>query len=383
MRNLCHPRRRSGIHVMFLDSGSLPGMTKGNAQNICIKNGFLKKFTVKKLIIFCTLFLTITSILPTSSIAFVHLGPELPTYLGHALFQARLFNTTQNIYLLAEQKALAQANAQELVRSLQCSLKIQIVPIETLPCSPEHKLFEQTSTHGTAFRKGFWKFTVERFFVLDDFMQHYAITDLIHLENDTLLYRNVDELLPIFRKYYQGIAAVFINDTHCIPSLVYIRDAIAIKKLTSCLAHQAYTGKNDMILLAEFGTRYGAHYIDSLPIISRSYINRHGLKNAKNEHADIPGKYCNHCKAFNSLFDGNALGQYLGGIDPRIGPPKPRTYINPESFFNPALLTFEWKKDAYGRKIPFIIFEGESYRINNLHIHSKNLQAFLSVDFIS
>jgi hypothetical protein len=336
--------------------------------------------TVKKLIIFCTLFLTITSILPTGSIAFVHLGPELPPYIGHALFQARLFNTTQNIYLLAEHKALTHPKAQELLSSLQCSFKIQIVPIETLQRSPKHKLFEQTSTHGTAFRKGFWKFTVERFFVLADFMQHYAITELIHLENDTLLYRNVDELLPVFRKYYQGIAAIFISKTHCISSFVYIRDAIAIKKLTSYLARQAYTGKNDMVLLADFGAKYGTDYIDSLPIISRSYIARHGLKNAKNEHTDNAEKYCTHIDAFNSLFDGNALGQYLGGIDPRIGASKPKTYINPESFFNPTLLTIEWQKDEHGRKIPFMVFEGESYRINNLHIHSKNLQAFLSIE---
>jgi hypothetical protein len=323
---------------------------------------------------------TITAVLPeqSCSIAFVHLGPELPPYLGDAVFQARLFNTTNNIYVLAQQDALNSENAQKLREWLHNNLHVIIVPIETLPLSQEHKLFKETSTHNSRFRKGFWKFAVERFFVLDDFMQQTNLTHLIHLENDTLVYRSIDELLPIFRTYYHGIAAVCINDNKCIPCFVYIRDKTAIKKLTTYLAQQAYTGKNDMVLLAECKNKKAAH-IDCLPIISRAYITKHGLKTANGEGCNNPEQYCNHIEDINSLFDGSALGLYLGGLDPRNGPSK-QGFVSEDCLFNPSLVRCEWKKDECGRKIPFLTFNGESYQINNLHIHSKNLKAFLSVD---
>jgi len=314
------------------------------------------------------------------SIAFVHLGSDLPKYIADAIYQARLFNPANPIYLLAQQAALHKKNVYEILQMLHNTLQVTIVPIETLPPSQEHIFFEKTSRHDTTYRKGFWNFTVQRFFVLDDFMSHNNITNLIHLESDTLLYRTVDELLPTLRTHYHGIATVFISDTHCIPCFVYLRDKTAIKQLTTYLAQQAHTGKNDMLLLSEFKTKMSTHLIASLPIIPRTYILCHGLKNLRNEPAHNPEDYCNHIAAFNSVFDGNAIGQYLGGIDPRLGKSKPFSFINPDCFFNPALLTFEWKKDALGRTIPFMTFNDEAYQINNLHISSKNLKAFLSVE---
>ncbi len=63
---------QSQVLYLRLDSGSLPGMTKDNAKNICIKNGFQKKFNIYQhhtpailsivlfLIVFCTLGLPFT-----------------------------------------------------------------------------------------------------------------------------------------------------------------------------------------------------------------------------------------------------------------------------------------------------------------------------------
>ena len=86
-------------------------------------------------------------------------------------------------------------------------------------------------------------------------------------------------------------------------------------------------------------------------------------------------KYYNNIEAFQSIFDAAALGQYLGGIDPNNGPSSPG-FINESCVFNPSLLSYEWINDDRGRKIPYIIFSGEKYRINNLHIHCKNLILF-------
>ncbi|MDZ4124685.1 MAG: hypothetical protein U1E02_10985, partial [Hydrogenophaga sp.] len=66
-----------------------------------------------------------------------------------------------------------------------------------------------------------------------------------------------------------------------------------------------------------------------------------------------------------------------GGIDPRNGVAGPG-FITSQCLFNPSRLQFEWKVDTENRKVPYLIFGKEKYRINNLHIHSKNLKLFLS-----
>ncbi len=79
------------------------------------------------------------------------------------------------------------------------------------------------------------------------------------------------------------------------------------------------------------------------------------------------------------LFDAACYGQYLGGIDPRNGPSTPG-FVNQDSFFsvNDPALSYMWRKDEDGRRYPVIITGDKELRIANLHIHSKNLDPFLS-----
>jgi hypothetical protein len=91
-----------------------------------------------------------------------------------------------------------------------------------------------------------------------------------------------------------------------------------------------------------------------------------------------PKEYTSHVDEFQSLFDACAYGQYLGGIDPRNGPDGPG-YLNPVCVFNCSFMDFEWGVDDEGRKVPYVIYGAKKYRINNLHIHSKDLKQFASI----
>ena len=329
-------------------------------------------------ILLCVLGLFCFVNLHSYSIVFVHLGPDLPLFLNEATLQARLFNLTEDIYLLANQEALNKVDKQEILENMQKKINVKIIPIESLQKSKEHIAFEKKSTHKISSKRGFWRFTTERFFVLDDFMQQYKINDVVHLESDTLLYRNLAEIMPVLSRHYKGIAAVFINDVYCIPCFVYFRDEKAIKNLSKHLAQHASEGENDMVMLSLFRKKNSNHIIDSLPIISEKYINLRGLKSIKGHKANDDKVYCNHIDEFLSIFDGNAIGQFFGGADPSVSSAGPGV-INKNSLFDPAALSYQWKNDEQGRKVPFMFFKGEKYRINNLHIHSKNLKKFLSV----
>jgi len=301
------------------------------------------------------------------SIIFIHLGKSIPTYVTYAIKQARLFNPKSNIYLLTDNKHLLSENIVP---------EAKIVSVNSLPISNYHKEFRKKTTLNRTSREGFWLHTSERFLVLHNFVEHMNLKHVFHMENDTILYANLEKLMPIFEKHYPYIGAVFDNDARCIPCFIYIKDKHASQNIASCFAKHAASGKNDMYMLGIL-KKEAPGIISNLPIITPGYINTVGLKSPSGHTTKIPYAYANHFDKFNSIFDGAALGQFLGGIDPRNGKSEPG-FINESCLFNPSLLTFSWKTDNHGRAVPYASFGDKTCRINILHIHSKRLEKFLS-----
>jgi hypothetical protein len=305
-------------------------------------------------------------------IVFIHIGKQIPEYLKDALFQARLFNEECEIYLLANRKALESY-------LLARDMRITKIALETLNKTKAHKEFIEKARLDREDRDGFWFYASERFLYLDDFMQQYNLHHVVHLESDNMLYVDIQELLPIFKSKYPGIGGVLDNDNRCIPGFVYIADKKVMHQLAQCFAHYAKYRKNDMRVLALFKQATEKKTVVNLPIIMDSYRAMYPLQNLLGNVAANPLEYSQHIDLFKSIFDGAALGQYLGGIDPRNGISEPG-FINESCLFNPSHLTYAWIEDEQARRIPYALFGDESYRINNLHIHSKHLKPFLSVD---
>jgi hypothetical protein len=83
---------------------------------------------------------------------------------------------------------------------------------------------------------------------------------------------------------------------------------------------------------------------------------------------------------FKFIFDGAAIGQYLGGVDPRNTPGDTRGFVNETCIVKYDQYEFLWKwKHGENIKRPFLLHNGEEIPIFNLHIHSKNLNDFCSV----
>ncbi len=307
-----------------------------------------------KMGILCCFLLCFISIANAVSIVFVHIGKTLPPYLEESIAQARFFNKECPIYLIANNEALKHAKK---------NLGVYMISYEDLKKSSQHKKFKKSSPLNRDFRGGFVFFATERFFVLDDFMKQYQIKDLFHLESDVMLYADLKNLAPFFKGLYRGmIAATFDNDKRCIPGILYISESKPLDKLTEFIAETK--APNDMEYLSKFKDKYHHTYVDYLPIVMPSV----GLKSV----------YSNNYEVLASVFDAAALGQYLGGIDPRNPGASGKGFINESCVFNPANFEFIWENDSEGRRVPYLFYRGEKCRINNLHIHSKNLKQFLS-----
>jgi hypothetical protein len=301
-------------------------------------------------------------------IVFIHLGKDLPPYLSTALSQARLFNPNADLILIANQEAIEPFEG------------VRLISAESLHKTPDHELFLLISVLDRQYRDGFWFYTTERLFYLNDLICQYQLKNTFHLENDNLLYADLEELLPLFVANYPGIAAPFEQDDRGAASFIFVADQESISALVHHLNRYTSSGQSEMYLLSSFKSKFGKKYADHLPVITRRYGEEHNpLKDSAGRIDRLsPEHYSRHFDQFQSLFDMCSYGQYLGGIDPRNGSDGPG-YINLCCIFNCSEMGFDWKLDSLGRKVPFVTYQGEAFRINNLHIHSKNLKEFASV----
>lgn len=305
-------------------------------------------------------------------IVFVHIGPALPVYLKIALAQARRF-TDGDIWLVASAQALKGS-------ALGPDPDLRAVSCEALGLSDVHRQFHRVATLDRDFRDGFWLHTTERFFYLETLMEGAGLSHVFHLENDVMLYADLQDLLPVFDRYYPAMAATFDAPGRCVPGFVYARNRGAVERLTRFIvAVFATTDRtpNDMALLAGFRSTFGNNALDTLPVVPAGCP--HLVTERLGPGPGRPSAFWNRFEQFGSIFDAAAMGQYLGGVDPRnTGGKDTVGFVNETCIFDPSRYQYQWRMDGRGRRIPFAVDNGGAYRVNNLHIHSKGLDRFAS-----
>lgn len=301
------------------------------------------------------------------SLAYVHIGSNLPKYLPTAIAQARLFNPSCPILLLASSAALSEYDSM--------AYNVTPVPLESLTITSNHQYFINNTN-----LRDLWRFAIERFLYLDDVIQQYGLRNVFHTENDVMLYFDLSTKLSVFQNYYNGmIATVFDCDERSVPSFVYISDVNPSAKLAEFIAAQGCRNTTDMEILGRFKDQNYKTLSDHLPILIPGYAQDRSLTNLSCRTAGDALRYSNHLDQFNLIFDAAALGQFLGGIDPMFG--NTRTgFIAELSVFLTHYFQYHWERDNKGRLIPYITYKDETYPIANIHLHGKNLNAFFSLN---
>ena len=223
-----------------------------------------------------------------------------------------------------------------------------------------------------SFREGFWVNTSARFFYIYECMRKYGIQDVVHIENDVVIYYNVDVLEPLvdksriympFDSYSRNIASIVYIPNH--PSLAYILDHYDVRR-------------NDMY---NFAKHLSTGRVDTFPIFTNKYY-----QNPYDEKMFVSRNYAR----FPYLFDAAAMGQYLGGIDPLNQPGDTRGFVNETTVIQYDKYKFVWSNHITQTNIyqPFLFIEDADDADNenttqllpifNLHIHSKTINRFTS-----
>lgn len=309
----------------------------------------------------------------THCIAFIHIGPSIPYYYQTALAQARLFNCC-DIYLVADQEALESF-------TFDVDLQIKTVARESLAVNENHKKFLSLTHLDRGFRGGFWTYVVERFFVLESLIESRSLTNVVHLEGDNMLYVDLQKILPSIDTLYNSIAVPFDHDERAVAGFIYFKSHNAALEFSEFIStvfeRNPGTQINDMQLLGLYRKLYGRDRIDSLPVVPSSYPIQH--VNILGDVSMSPELYSNNVKDLAYIFDANALGQYIDGIDPRNNFGHNSTgFVNETAMYVFSCFHFVFKHDAEGRAVPFIKNESGEMPIANIHVHSKNLERFSS-----
>ena len=230
---------------------------------------------------------------------------------------------------------------------------ITLVDIKTL----DDYNFNKNSKLDKNYRGGFWHLCSLRLFYLYSYIQSKNITNCLHIENDVMLYKNLNN----YEFNTDKVATVFDCYNRVIPSIIYIPTPdhfkIVIEKYQSSL--------NDMQNLAKFDE----NIIERLPIYTELKTNNETYMVTKN------------FSKYNIIFDAAAIGQYLAGVDSRNMSGDTRGFINETCVVKYNINKFFWIKDELTLLYsPYISIDNTYIPIFNLHIHSKNLKDFMSLN---
>ena len=217
--------------------------------------------------------------------------------------------------------------------------------------------FSMKTSLNKSFRNGFWYLTSLRFFYIYEFMKRYNVSNIIHLENDVPIYYNCDELTIHIDPNFMYIP--FDTYRRNIASIMYIPN----KEIYKTILDNYDFNKNDMENFCFIKQKTGL--IKNFPIFIKS-DNLTAEQKYVSENSDI----------FPFIFDAAAIGQYLGGVDPRNTPGDTRGFINETCVIKYNNYNI-WFEDVNGIKKPFIQIGDKKVPIFNLHIHSKNLIGFV------
>jgi hypothetical protein len=246
--------------------------------------------------------------------------------------------------------------------------------VEDLRPTEHHVIFSNQYKGDTKFRNGYWKYVVERFFYIEEFMLQYGVTNCISIEYDVLLYAKMDALVEKLSLGKQTLRFVKDNPVKGHPAFMYIPFPMAMTLFCKFIVEKIDSGLEDMQLLAAYGNAHPT-LVSALPVITEERNRSICPRRSFMGHVDENPTYLSEdSEYFEVLFDSLCVGQFLGGIDLRnTGGHKVKDHINIGALYSVAEMPFRWIK-IDTKWAP--VLDGRP--LVCIHVHSKALKNFLS-----
>ena len=211
-------------------------------------------------------------------------------------------------------------------------------------------------------RQNLWTHSCYRLWYVQRLMEDLNLTDVLHFDNDVMLFENPELIISIAAGLYQKLAITSALDREVVFGMSYIPSHQSLAAVNDVVADElnrgwdylfpAYSGyPHEMNII----NRVAMEFVDSLPVLP-----------------DGDNRYANHYMEFGCVFDPSSYGQYLSGF----------IYENNSGFVASdhtiGKLILNGRMKVYmqnGRPVAEI--DGMNHRIANLHVHSKHTELYL------
>ncbi len=280
------------------------------------------------------------------NLIYFHTGPIFPDYIFDSIYQTILWNKSDlKVWILTDLQYLKRLEEDLDKIDNKSNIQFRCIPIEIYK-DKIPKMYESNAE----FRGNFWNNTLVRFFYIYEFIKQFDLKQVFHIENDVMIYK---EFKKVYLKYKSllddKLVSIQDSEHRAISSYIYIDNSNVLKDFTEFIKTETNDFKifkNDMEIMG-------------------SYKNKNSFN-------------CLNVQEDEYLFDAAAIGQYLGGVDPRNTTKEDtRGFINETSLFKPNEYTF--KQMEINSKRYWTCKKDESVSdIVNLHVHSKKLYEFSS-----
>lgn len=278
----------------------------------------------------------------SNKIILVHTGNYFPNYINDCIEQ--IFKYDFEIHLILSEK-------------LHCNIKNKRVILSKAE-EYQNKYYENFSIkRDNAFRDGFWNRTSNRFFLLAEYSKKNKIKNFFHIENDILIFDNLEKTRKYLEQTSFEMCIAVDAETRCVPSVVWFKEHHILQELSNFIFFNR--NNDDMVNLKCFYDN-NLNKVTNFPII---HVEKYNSKKIK---------YNNMFDKISCIFDGAAIGQFLGGIDSRNCPGDTVGFVNETTVFPVNKYKYIWHN-----KEPYIEHGEKRIKILNLHMHCKNLRKIL------
>lgn len=220
-------------------------------------------------------------------------------------------------------------------------------------------------------RENLFEYTFERFYLVNNLMKiNSSLTNVFFLELDNLIYDDPTKWLSMFSTKEMGY--MFDNIGRYSSGIFYVKHQKAMQVLidffNNYIKNTSTNFINEMSALNDFHY-YNKDLVQVFPTHWESDL----YPKETWENYSLYGK---------SIFDAAAVGIFLGGADVhntngKVVKNKIKWHY---SLIDYSIYKYEWRLDSENRKRPFVQNPntGDWILLNNLHIHSKDLETNMS-----
>lgn len=211
--------------------------------------------------------------------------------------------------------------------------------------------------------EGFWLYTFERLFILEEFMRNFGLNECLHIENDVLIY-DKPQSIKYKNLFSNRLAINPIGEKYLTFAYAYV-PLNALSSLNEDLLFLLSLGQE------ELNRRLSGEMLNEMTCIAL-------LFKEKRKYLDFfpilpTGEFSKNYSELGYVYDSASYGQFLDGTPGTQGQPYRGSHHYIGRWLNDSdIILFENGK-------PLLIKDKIKIPIFNLHIHSKRIGLFTNL----